>query len=247
MRSFVHRRFGILAVIALSGALAGLAVYLLIIRKPFELSRSIKIREWLSNPLEHSDWAVKAGKKCGNAPFQIPTDGLIGYLWGDHFKIGTSHQGIDIFGGAKPGTTPVLAAYDGYLTRLAEWKSSVIIRIPSDPLQPGRQIWTYYTHMADQEGQSLISEQFPAGASEVFVKAGTFLGFQGNFSGNPENPVGVHLHFSIVKDNGEGGFANELEIQNTCDPSPYFGLILNREQAKDAFPKCGNGWESSSP
>ncbi len=224
----------------LVGALAGLAIYFLVIRRPADWTRSLKIRDWLANPAKHSDWAVTLGMKCGNAPFIIPTNGLIGYLWGDHFKIGTSHQGIDIFGGDQPGITPVVAAYDGYLTRLSDWKSSVIIRIPSDPLQPGRQIWTYYTHMADPNGQSFISDQFPPGTTDVFVKAGTLLGYQGDYSGDPNNPVGVHLHFSVVKDDGKGGFKNELDIQNTYDPSPYLGLVLNASQVTDSFPTCLN-------
>jgi len=233
-----NRNLGILGVLSLVGILAGLAIYFLILHKPADLNRSQKIREWLSAPTSHPDWAVSLGKKCGHAPFIIPTNGLIGYLWGDHFKIGTTHQGIDIFGGSQPGITPVVAAYDGYLTRLADWKSSVIIRIPSDPLQRGRQIWTYYAHMADPDGQSFIVDQFPPGTTDVFVKAGTLLGFQGDYSGDPKNPVGVHLHFSVVKDDGKGGFKNELDIQNTYDPSPYLGLMLNIAQATDMFPAC---------
>lgn len=235
-----HSKGGSLLFLFLVGALGGLAIYFLVIRKPADLSRSLKIREWLSDPTKHADWAVTVGQKCENAPFIIPTNGLIGYLWGDHFKIGTSHQGIDIFGGAQPGITPVVAAYEGYLTRLPDWKSSVIIRIPSDPLQPGRQIWTYYTHMADPDGRSFISDQFPPGTTDVLVTAGTLLGYQGDYSGDPNNPVGVHLHFSIVKDDGKGGFQNELDIQNTYDPSPYLGLALNINQATDSFPNCQN-------
>ena len=48
---------------------------------------------------------------------------------------------------------PVYSASDGFLTRQADWKSSLIIRVPDDPLQPGRQIWIYYTHIADQPAQ----------------------------------------------------------------------------------------------
>jgi len=231
----------IVGFLLLVGALAGLAIYFLVIRRPADWTRSLKIRDWLANPAKHSDWAITLGTKCGNAPFIIPTNGLIGYLWGDHFKIGTSHQGIDIFGGDQPGITQVVAAYDGYLTRLSDWKSSVIIRIPSDPLQSGRQIWTYYTHMADPNGQSFISDQFPPGTTDVFVKAGTLLGYQGDYSGDPNNPVGVHLHFSVVKDDVKGGFKNELDIQNTYDPSPYLGLVLNAGQVADSFPTCLNG------
>ena len=113
------------------------------------------------------------------------------------------------------GITPIYAAYDGYLTRQPDWKSTVIIRIPQDPLQPDRQIWTYYTHMADQQGNDFISGDFPPGTSEAFVPAGTLLGYQGNFSGTPGNPTGVHLHFSIVKDDGDGNFLNETILENT--------------------------------
>src|SRR4030042_184868 len=124
----------------------------------------------------------------------------------------------------------VRAAYSGYPTRLPDWKSTVIVRIPADPLVPNRQIWAYYTHMADNSGISYISPEFPTGTSEVFVEPGTFLGYQGDFSGDPGNPVGVHSHFSIVLDDGQGSFRNELKIENTLDPTPYLGLSPNASQ-----------------
>jgi murein DD-endopeptidase MepM/ murein hydrolase activator NlpD len=71
------------------------------------------------------------------------------------------------------------------------------------------------------------------------VEAGTLLGYQGNFSGTPGSPVGVHLHFSIVKDDGKGSFLNELEIRNTLDPSPYLGLPLNSATLGENLPLCG--------
>jgi hypothetical protein len=138
----------------------------------------------------------------------------------------------------NPVAPPVVAAYSGYLTRQPEWKSTVIIRVPQDPLQPNRQIWTYYTHMADMEGNSFVSPEFPPGTREVYIEAGTLLGYQGNFSGDPNNPVGVHLHFSIVKDDGQGKFLNELEISNTLDPSPFLGLPLNATQNRAQIPVC---------
>lgn len=119
-----------------------------------------------------------------------------------------------------------------------DWKSSVIIRVPSDPLKPDRQIWIYYTHMADPSGDSFISQDFPPGVEEVFVRAGTLLGYQGNYSGTPGTPTGVHLHFSIVKDDGNGQFLNELEIKNTLDPSPYFGMALNASENSNLIPTC---------
>jgi hypothetical protein len=197
-----------------------------------------KFRQWMRDSAAHPDWKLTAGTQCGTAPFLFPTDGLAGFLWGDSFGFRHAHQGIDIFAGTEVGVTPVVAAYPGYLTRLPEWKSAVIVRVPSDPLQPGRQIWLYYTHMADQFGNSYIAGDFPAGTSEKYIQAGMFLGYQGNYSGNPDNPVGVHLHFSIVEDDGNGKFKNELEIKNTLDPSPYLGLPLNGYENRDRVPVC---------
>jgi murein DD-endopeptidase MepM/ murein hydrolase activator NlpD len=197
-----------------------------------------RLSEWLHDPTAHAEWAVPAGECCNDAPFTQPTSGYVGFIWGDSFRPGHEHQGIDIFGGDAPGKTPVLAAYAGYLTRLADWKSTVILRIPSDPLLPNRQVWLYYTHMADKNGSAYISPEFPPGSSDVFVQAGTFLGYQGDFSGDPDNPVGVHLHFSIVLDDGQGSFRNELAIENTLDPSPYLGLALNSSQNPGGIVTC---------
>lgn len=201
-------------------------------------TRYSRLLSWLRDPQAHPEWAVSGGSRCGTAPFLLPTDGYIGLLWGDSFRPGHRHQGIDIFSGTIAGIAPVYAAYSGYLTRLPEWKSSLIIRIPNDPLKPDRQIWTYYTHMADRDGNSSIESQFPPGTIERYVEAGTLLGFQGDYSGNPANPVGVHLHFSIVLDDGQGSFRNELKISNTLDPSRYFDLPLNGSENIDQIPVC---------
>ncbi|MBN1535661.1 MAG: hypothetical protein JW908_02930 [Anaerolineales bacterium] len=228
----------------LSGILVAVLVsgYFLYRKFATDSRRSVRVLAWLRNPEAHTDWAVRVGQRCGDAPFILPTDGFVGYLWDDSFRVNHRHQGIDIFGGKAPGITEVRTAYAGYLTRLPDWKSSLIIRIPQDPLYPAQQIWTYYTHLADSNGNSFIISDFPPGSSEIYVEAGTLLGYQGNYSGAPGNPTGVHLHFSIVLDDpsNPGHFLNELEIKNTLDPSPYFGLPLNANTNKDVIPVCSN-------
>jgi peptidoglycan LD-endopeptidase LytH len=226
------------------GVLAGLAFYLYQnVYSPMKptFSRSARVVEWIKDPASHPDWSLAAGTHCtSEAPFILPTDGLMGYLWDDSFQAGKRHQGLDIFGGTPVGQTPVVAAYPGFLTREASWKSAVIVRVPEDPLQPGRQIWLYYTHMADPSGNSFIDTAFPAGTTEKYIEAGTLLGYQGNYTGNPTNPSGVHLHFSIVLDDGKGGFRNELDIRNTLDPSAYLGLPLNAGMNDGNVIQCGN-------
>jgi hypothetical protein len=122
---------------------------------------------------------------------------------------------------------PVYAAYRGYLSRLPDWKSSVIIR-HDDPLQPGRAIWTYYTHMASRDGsRSFITTDFPPGTSETWVERGTLLGYQGEYAGTGRAPIGLHVHFSIVLSDEDGAFRNEAFLSNTLDPSPYLGMPVN--------------------
>lgn len=193
------------------------------------IARTARLTLWFHDPEKYPQWEVSAKSQCDGAPFLLPTSGYIGYLWDDSFKLGHRHQGIDIFGGTESGMTPVYAAYDGYLTRQKDWRSSIIIRVPSDPLTPGRQIWLYYTHMADANGVSYILNDFPPDTFDQPVKAGDLLGYQGDYSGDLQNPVGVHLHFSITRDDGTGHYLNELKIQNTLDPTPYLGIELNAQ------------------
>jgi peptidoglycan LD-endopeptidase LytH len=227
------------ATIVIIGVLAGAGFYFYRTLRP-TTGRSARVVAWIRDPQSHPDWSVRAGTRCTpEAPFVMPTDGLIGYLWDDSFRVGHRHSGLDIFGGTDVGLTPVRAAYPGYLTRLPEWKSALIVRVPEDPLQPGRQIWLYYTHMADPNGNSFISSRFPQGTNEQYIEAGTLLGYQGNYTGDAANPSGVHLHFSIVLSDEKGKFRNELEIKNTLDPSPYFGIPLNGKTAPDEAVICG--------
>lgn len=200
--------------------------------------RHAMVWEYIGDPQAHADWVTRAHSRCEGAPFAFPTSGYVGYLYGDSFRPGHRHTGIDVFGDKPAGKTPVYAAADGFLTRLADWKSAVIIRVPDDPLSPGREIWLYYAHMADEEGDSFIDAAFPPGTMEKPVVMGQELGFQGNYSGDPANPSGLHLHFSIVLGDGKGGFRNETDIDNTLDPSPYFGMKLNAASGEYGPPVC---------
>ena len=200
--------------------------------------RNKAVYDYIRDPESYRDWELEALSRCGDAPFVLPTHGFVGYLYNDSFTPLKLHTGLDIFGGSQVGQTPVYAPYDGYLTREDGWKSSLIFRIPEDPLEPGRQIWVYMTHLADPKGNSLIEKDFPMVTEDLPIKQGQLLGYQGNYSGYPGSPTGIHLHISIVKDDGQGYYLNELQIENTLDPSPYFGMPLNAVTAPKASPVC---------
>ena len=227
------RRYGVYLLIAalLIGAGLLLTGFALRPRLAAGVEQITRLRAWLANPAAKGDWTVLAGARCTpDAPMLMPTDGYIGFGRGDSFRPGHHHSGYDIFTPAGAvNTTPVIAAYDGYLTREADWRSSIIIRHPDfQPVVGGEQIWTYYTHMASADGaQSFIAPQFPPGTHELFIPAGTLLGYQGNWSGTAGSPTGIHLHFSVVKSTPSGGYANETDIDNTYDPAPFLGVTRN--------------------
>lgn len=226
----------VLLLVVVGVALAGVLAY-----RYFFYPRSARwqeYRSYLNSPQDFSEFIIQPGQRCGDAPFAFPTTGVVFGMWDQSYRPGHRHSGLDIFPATAPGETAVYAAYDGYLTRQADWTSTVIMRHPEDPLHPGEQVWTYYTHMATKEGDSFIVDDFPAGTREVFVPAGTLLGYQGNYSGDPVNPTGLHLHFSVVRDDGQGGYLNELEIRNTYDPSPYFNVPFNHNNNPGQFAVC---------
>lgn len=195
---------------------------------------------WRGNEATRSALTIARREACPGAPFILPADGYIGLLYGDPrgpYSQESPHQGIDIFSDGAPGTTPVYAAHDGYVTRERGWTSTLIQRVPQDPLQPGRQIWLYFTHMADKNGDTdFIEPAFPPGTRDLFVEQGTLLGYTGNYSGTPLRTVWTHLHFSIVLDDGQGHYRNELEFENTIDPSPYLNIEVDYDAAGGAAP-----------
>jgi len=199
---------------------------------------NVFIRRWLTNPAANPELSTKGLTQCEGAPFIIPSQGFIGLLWRDTagpYNALRRHTGIDIFGVGEPGSVPIYAAYDGWLTRLDDWRSTVIIR-HDDPLQEGRTIWTYYTHMASRSGQSFIVDAFPPGTFAKPITQGTLLGFQGEY--NPQFPVAMHLHFSIVTSEPDGSFKNEAVLENTLDPTRYLGMQVNIDNEPSRPPRC---------
>lgn len=199
--------------------------------------------QWQGDADSRAALITVQSEPCPGAPFILPAAGFIGLLYSDPrgpYSRQSPHQGIDIFSDTEPGLTPVYAAYDGYVRREKDWRSTLIMRVPEDPLQPDRQIWLYYTHMADHAGNDFIADSFPPGTAEFFVEQGTLLGYTGNYNGNSPRSVWVHLHFSIVQDDGHGGYTNELDIGNTLDPSPYLGMNVNYACASDGIATCSD-------
>ncbi|MCP4363063.1 MAG: M23 family metallopeptidase [Chloroflexi bacterium] len=233
------QRLLILGVIGLIGV-AGLYMayrtisYLRYVNDP----RNDSFFQWASGDATVRENLVTVQREaCPGVPFILPADGFIGLLYEDPrgpYSKQNPHQGIDIFSNTQAGITPVYAAYNGYVTREDDWRSTLIMRVPRDPLNSERQIWLYYTHMADRAGNDFIVDAFSPGTHEQFVEQGTLLGYTGNYNGDSARSVWVHLHFSIVQDDGNGRYTNEIKFNNTIDPSPYLGMALNFKKGGSA-------------
>lgn len=107
-----------------------------------------------------------------------------GSFWGDSRDAGArKHEGIDIFGKFR---TPVVAAADGFITRVGEndLGGKIIFLRPS-----GKNYNLYYAHLDSQ-----IAEE------GTTVKTGDIIGLMGN-TGNAKNTP-THLHFGIYTNTG---------------------------------------------
>lgn len=234
-------RLSLVLGILVLGALVSILIYYFLLRGDSN-SNSI-IHKWLSDPTIRQILKNEALSECKDFPFTLPSSGLIGLLWDDParpYSRFRTHSGIDIFGDGSEGTVPIYAAYDGYLVRETDWRSTVIIE-HVDPLNPDHPvIWTYYTHMANVDGTiSYIQSEFPPGSNRIWVEKGTLLGYQGTFAGTGA-PIAMHLHFSIVKADPEGSYLNESFVENTLDPSPYLGLNLDYDPSTERPLTCLN-------
>jgi hypothetical protein len=69
------------------------------------------LRAWFRAPEVRPTLISRLATPCPNAPFLLPSEGFVGFLYGDPTAPYTPfapHTGIDIFGDGAPGTVPVL-------------------------------------------------------------------------------------------------------------------------------------------
>lgn len=51
-------------------------------------ARSRQVIAFIRNPESKESQVIPAGSRCGDAPFAMPTRGMIGFIWDDSFRIG---------------------------------------------------------------------------------------------------------------------------------------------------------------
>jgi len=167
---------------------------------------------------------------CHGAVWRLPSDGSLGLQWSD--------GEIDFFGHGKENSIPVYAVADGLLTRLSEWTDAVAI-LHNDPLHPTEKVWSYYGGMSASDGrESYIVEDFPPGITNITVKSGQLLGYQGSWSGVPFWPQWVHMSFAIVEASGQNNFPKKVLSENVRNPMSYLGVKLETGNTNYQPLKC---------
>jgi len=190
------------------------------------IATDIKADTILFRPRRTAGIAAPVAGVCPGAPWPLPTSGALGLYW--------YNETLLLMGIGYDHTVPVYAVADGRLMRRADWPDAVAI-LHDDPLEPGRQVWTFYGGMAAADGQtSYVNAAFPPGSTDVPVKAGELLGYQGSYRSS-----WVHLHFAIVPPLADGTFPaalvwrdteNDLSMAQVLaqierrDPSAYLGI-----------------------
>ena len=167
---------------------------------------------------------------CPGAQWRLPSDGSIGIGW--------TEDGLDFFGRGKAADIPVYAVADGLLTRLSGWVDVVAIQ-HEDPLRPGKKVWAMYGGMAAANGaDSFVAEDFPEGTTNLPVKSGQLLGYQGSWSETPQWPKWVHMSFAITDGTAQASLAQNSGARDSLDPAQYLGLIVESGNESPQPLKC---------
>lgn len=154
---------------------------------------------------------------CPGAAWQLPNDAATGVLW--------NQNGLNFYGWGQEGKVPVYAATDGLLTRNQDWFDTVAI-LSDDPLNPGRQVWTIYSNMGGSDGfTSFVAEDFPPGVTNVPVRKGQIVGYQGTWNGRPGWATWLHVLFAVLRADS-ADFPAEVTPEMVLDPRPYLGIEL---------------------
>src|SRR5690242_20373857 len=86
----MSKRFYIIPAVLVAVITAAITAYYLY--RP-NAARMLKFHQWMNDPASHAYWKLAAGSQCGSAPFIFPTDGMVGFLWGDMMGKLHRHQG----------------------------------------------------------------------------------------------------------------------------------------------------------
>ena len=168
---------------------------------------------------------------CPAAKWRLPSDASLGLEW--------SEKTLDFFGHGKEDSIAVYAVADGLLTRKPDWVDAVAI-LHEDPSDPTNKVWAIYSGMAAANGtDSYIVADFPPGVTDIPVKSGQLLGYQGTWSGTPQWPSWMHTFLVVFDTVRNDALPAAIPPGGQLDPAPFMGLSVDRDNQNLQPIKCG--------
>ena len=163
---------------------------------------------------------VSAPSECSAGAWPLPTRATMGYRYENGW--------LSLYGAGPEGTVPVVAVAPGEVFRPEGFPEGSLAVIHEDPKNPAKRVILYYTEMQSyRKGEPLISEKIPLGATSLGVTAGETLGYQGMWSGRPNQQDWLHVTLGIAPYDSQ--FLEEtgkLE-DKLVSPAEYFGIQLD--------------------
>ncbi len=189
----------------------------------FAVPASAKSSELIDSVRQVTGATTTSTFRCYDAPFQFPDNGFIGWIWKDPAALpappagdGHLHTGIDVwpFGGQG---SPVYPLADGYIRRIGNGKGLDALNLWFPSVNGGTEV--YYAHIkVDPKFIPPGNDKALSIEVNIAVKATDVLG-----TVYGEN----WIHLSIGSTNGPYSPHNDLDPNQTQDPSPYFQASLN--------------------
>ena len=169
--------------------------------------------------------------ECENGVWALPTTAYLGYRYRDGL--------LAFYGAGAEGQVPVKAVADGLFYRLEGIPEGSFLILHEDPLNPGEKLIAYYGDMRSYQGDRIfISEAFLGNVQGVSVSKGETIGFQGMWSGSPNQQDWLHITFGLAPYDSQFLEEPDLLFENLIDPSVYFGIEIDTG-AKSVKPiKC---------
>jgi hypothetical protein len=115
----------------------------------------------------------------------------------------------------------------------------VLAILHDDPMRPGKKVWAMYGGMSGANGvDSFVAENFPEGTTNLPVKSGQLLGYQGSWSETPQWPKWVHMSFALTDGTTQQALPENAISADVLDPAQYLGLIVESGNESPQPLKC---------
>lgn len=163
---------------------------------------------------------IEVPSSCPGGVWPLPTSAYLGYK----YQEGT----LTFYGAGLEGQVPITAPADGLVYRPKNFPEGSLLILHEDTHHSGDQVISLFEDLRPFRGQTdLISDRFPIGSAGLAVKKGDVIGFQSTWSENQNQPVWLHVDYSLAVYSPDYFDDYELLKANLINPGDYFGITVD--------------------